>query len=317
MTKPSNKTKKVQRGLGRGLSTLLGDAEVRDLLQEHHISNKKNNTSKTKPSNTNSTTVKNIPIEWITSGPWQPRRNFDKMQLEELAKSLSKQGVIQPVLVRSTSGKENKYELIAGERRWRAAQIAKLYEIPAIVREFSEQEAAEIALVENIQRRDLTPIEEALAYQQLIQTFGYTQQTLSTVIGKSRPHIANLLRLLTLPEWVQSALEKGTVSVGQIRPIIGHVDIDKLAELIIKKNLTAREVEKLLKPKNKINKKFQMQNENIDVENRKLEEKIEQQIGLKANISWNSKTETGSIKLSVSSIEQFDSILERMGVQIR
>ena len=107
MTKSSNKTKKVQRGLGRGLSTLLGDAEVRDLLQEHHISNKKNNTSKTKPSNTNSTTVKNIPIEWITSGPWQPRRNFDKMQLEELAKSFSKQGVIQPVLVRSTSGKEN------------------------------------------------------------------------------------------------------------------------------------------------------------------------------------------------------------------
>ena len=317
MTKPSNKTKKVQRGLGRGLSTLLGDAEARDLLREHPISYEKNNITKTEPSNTNSTTVKNIPIEWITPGPWQPRRNFDKIQLEELANSFLKQGVIQPILVRPTSEKENKYELIAGERRWRAAQIAKIYEIPAIVREFSEQEAAEIALVENIQRRDLTPIEEALAYQQLIQTFGYTQQTLSTVIGKSRPHIANLLRLLTLPEWVQSALEKGTVSVGQIRPIIGHVDIDKLAELIIKQNLTAREVEKLLKPKNKINKKFQMQNENIDVENRKLEEKIEQQIGLKANISWNSKTETGSIKLSVSSIEQFDSILERMGVQIR
>ena len=317
MTKPLNKTKKVQRGLGRGLSTLLGDAEARDLLREHPISNKKNNITKTKPSNTNSTTVKNIPIEWITSGPWQPRRNFDKIQLEELANSLLKQGVIQPILVRPAPGKENKYELIAGERRWRAAQIAKIYEIPAMVREFSEQEAAEIALVENIQRRDLTPIEEALAYQQLIQTFGYTQQTLSTVIGKSRPHIANLLRLLTLPEWVQSALEKGTVSVGQIRPIIGHVDIEKLAELIIKQNLTAREVEKLLKPKNKINKISQMQDENIDVENRKLEEKIEQQIGLKANISWNSKTETGSIKLSVSSIEQFDSILERMGIQIR
>ena len=185
------------------------------------------------------------------------------------------------------------------------------------MREFSEQEAAEIALVENIQRRDLTPIEEALAYQQLIQTFGYTQQTLSTVIGKSRSHIANLQRLLTLPEWVQKALENGTVSVGQIRPIIGHEDIGKLAELIIKQNLTAREVEKLLKPKNKINKKSQIQNENSDVENRKLEEKIEQQIGLKANIYWNSKTETGSIKLSVSSVEQFDSILERMGIQTR
>ena len=317
MTKPSNKTTKVQRGLGRGLSTLLGDAEARDLLREDSISNKKNNISETKPSNTNYTTVKHIPIEWITSGPWQPRRNFDKMQLEELAKSLLKQGVIQPVLVRSTPGQENKYELIAGERRWRAAQIAKIYEIPAIVREFSEQEAAEIALVENIQRRDLTPIEEALAYQQLIQTFGYTQQTLSTVIGKSRSHIANLLRLLTLPEWVQKALENGTVSVGQIRPIIGHEDIDKLAELIIKQNLTAREVEKLLKPKNKINKKLKIQNESSDVENRKLEEKIEQQIGLKANIYWNPKTETGSIKLSVSSVEQFDSILERMGIQTR
>ena len=316
MTKSSKKTKKVARGLGRGLSTLLGDAEARDLLQEHPISNKTKNVSKSGPSNTKSNTVKNIPIEWITSGPWQPRRNFDTMQLEELQIPF-KTGVIQPVLVRSTPGQENKYELIAGERRWRAAQIAKIYEIPAIVREFSEQEAAEIALVENIQRRDLSSIEEALAYQQLIQTFGYTQQTLSTVIGKSRPHIANLLRLLTLPEWVQSALEKGTVSVGQIRPIIGHVDIDKLAELIIKQNLTAREVEKLLKPKNKINKKLQIQNENSDVENRRLEEKIEQQIGLKANIYWNSKTETGSIKLSVSSVEQFDSILERMGIQTR
>ena len=123
MTKPSNKTTKVQRGLGRGLSTLLGDAEARDLLREDSVSNKKNNISKTKPSNTNYTTVKHIPIEWITSGPWQPRRNFDKMQLEELANSLLKQGVIQPVLIRSTPGQENKYELIAGERRWRAAQV--------------------------------------------------------------------------------------------------------------------------------------------------------------------------------------------------
>ncbi len=317
MTRSSNKTKKVQRGLGRGLSTLLGDAEARDLLQEHPIYNKKNNLSNSEQSNTNLTTVKNIPIEWITSGSWQPRRNFDTIQLEELANSLLKQGVIQPILVRYIPGQENKYELIAGERRWRAAQIAKIYEIPAIVKEFSEQEAAEIALVENIQRRDLSSIEEALAYQQLIQTFGYTQQTLSTVIGKSRSHIANLLRLLTLPEWVQSALEKGTVSVGQIRPIIGHADIDKLAKLIIKQNLTAREVEKLLKPKNKISKKLQIENENTEVENRKLEEKIERQIGLKANISWNSKTETGSIKLSFSSIEQFDSILEKMGVQNR
>ena len=258
--------------------------------------------------------IEQVPIELIKPNPFQPRKYFDPTALNELSHSIKQHGLTQPILIRKI---DTHFELIVGERRLEACKLNHFSTVPAIVKNITDKESCEIALVENIQRRDLSSIEEALAYQQLIQTFGYTQQTLSTVIGKSRPHIANLLRLLTLPEWVQSALEKGTVSVGQIRPIIGHVDIDKLAELIIKQNLTAREVEKLLKPKNKINKKLQIQNKNSDVENRKLEEKIEQQIGLKANIFWNSKTETGSIKLSVSSIEQFDSILERMGIQIR
>jgi ParB family chromosome partitioning protein len=211
----------------------------------------------------------------------------------------------------------NKFQLIAGERRWRAAQIAKIYEIPAVIREFSEQEAAQIALVENIQRRDLSSIEEATAYSQLIQTYGYTQQELSELIGKSRSHIANLMRLLTLPDWIKSQIENGSVSVGQIRPIIGHADIDNLAKLIIKQSLTAREAEKLLKRNNKTSGRQTTEDAVSRFENKDLEEKIERQIGLKTEIKWNPKREAGAVRISVSSLEQFDALLEKLGVQTR
>jgi ParB family chromosome partitioning protein len=265
----------------------------------------------------NSSSVQHIPIEWINPGPWQPRRTFDNDSLKELAKSLVKQGVIQPILIRPTPNAVNKYQLIAGERRWRAAQIAKIYEIPAVIREFSEQEAAQIALVENIQRRDLSSIEEAAAYSQLIQTYGYTQQELSELIGKSRPHIANLMRLLTLPDWIQAQIENGSVSVGQIRPIIGHADIDNLAKLIIKQGLTAREAENLLKRNNKTSVRKTTEDAVSHLENKDLEEKIERQIGLKTEIKWNPKREAGAVRISVSSLEQFDALLEKLGVQTR
>ena len=321
MTKASKKTKKIQRGLGRGLSTLLGDAEARSSIEEIPALSPKfgdniTNMVGTKPLS-NSSSVQQIPIEWINPGPWQPRRTFDNDSLNELAKSLVIQGVIQPILIRPTPNAVNKYQLIAGERRWRAAQIAKIYEIPAVIRDFSEQEAAQIALIENIQRRDLSPIEEATAYQQLIQTYGYTQQELSHVIGKSRPHIANLMRLLTLSDWIQSQIDNGSVSVGQIRPIIGHADMDNLAKFIIKKGLTAREVENLLKRKNQTNGKPNIDDNVSRLENKDLEEKIERKIGLKAEINWNSKREAGVVKISVSSLEQFDALLEKLGVQTR
>jgi ParB family chromosome partitioning protein len=321
MTKAPKKTKKIQRGLGRGLSTLLGDAEARSSLEEIPASNPKfgdkftNIAGAKTPSNSSS--VQHIPIEWINPGPWQPRRTFDNDSLKELAKSLVKQGVIQPILIRPTPNAVNKYQLIAGERRWRAAQIAKIYEIPAVIREFSEQEAAQIALVENIQRRDLSSIEEATAYSQLIQTYGYTQQELSELIGKSRPHIANLMRLLTLPDWIQAQIENGSVSVGQIRPIIGHADIDNLAKLIIKQGLTAREAENLLKRNNKTSGRQTTEDAVSHLENKDLEEKIERQIGLKTEIKWNPKREAGAVRISVSSLEQFDALLEKLGVQTR
>ena len=321
MTKAPKKTKKIQRGLGRGLSTLLGDAEARSSLEEIPASSPKfgdkfTNMAGDKPLS-NSSSVQHIPIEWINPGPWQPRRTFDNDSLKELAKSLVKQGVIQPILIRPTPNAVNKYQLIAGERRWRAAQIAKIYEIPAVIREFSEQEAAQIALVENIQRRDLSSIEEATAYSQLIQTYGYTQHELSELIGKSRSHIANLMRLLTLPDWIQAQIENGSVSVGQIRPIIGQADIDNLAKLIIKQNLTAREAENLLKRNNKTSGRQTTEDAVSHLENKDLEEKIERQIGLKTEIKWNPKQEAGAVKISVSSLEQFDALLEKLGVQTR
>ncbi len=321
MTKTPKKTKKLQRGLGRGLSTLLGDAEARSSLEEIPASSPKfvdnvASMSGTK-SPSNASSVQQIPIEWINPGSWQPRRKFDTDSLKELADSLLNQGVIQPILVRPAPGAVNRYQLIAGERRWRAAQIAKIYEIPALIREFSEQEAAQIALVENIQRRDLSSIEEASAYQQLIKKYGYTQRELSNVIGKSRPHITNTMRLLTLPEWIQSQIDNGSVSVGQIRPIIGHADIDDLAKLIIKQGLTARETENLLKRKDKSGRKLSKENEVFRLQNKDLEEKIERQIGLKARVEWNSKREAGAVKISISSLEQFDVLLRKLGVQTR
>ncbi len=321
MKKAPKTGKKMQRGLGRGLSTLLGDREARTALDEFPIINKEeiisNKVSDDKSSETLTTSLKNLPIEWISPGSWQPRRKFDTKSLEELADSFLKQGIIQPVLVRLSPGTTNRYQLIAGERRWRAAQIAKIHEIPSIIRGFSDQEAGEIALVENIQRRDLSPVEEAMAYQQLIQKFGYTQQELSMVIGKSRPYLTNLLRLLTLPEWIQSEIEDGSVSVGQIRPIIGLEDIDNLAKLIIKQNLTAREVENLVNHQTKTSKNKRTFDSTKNVENKKLEEQLERILGLKVAISWSPIKERGSLKVTVSSLEQFDMLLEKMGIQTR
>ena len=321
MTQAPKKAKKIQRGLGRGLSTLIGDIEARSSLDEIPMEISGSDTAGEKfiegGASLYRSTVQQIPIEWINPGPWQPRRKFDSHSLRELADSILKQGIIQPILIRNSPGEKNRYQLIAGERRWRAAQIAKIYEIPAIIRDFSEQDAAEIALIENIQRADLSSIEEAIAYQQLIKTFGYTQQELSKVIGKSRPHIANLLRLLNLPDWVQAEIDNGNITVGQIRPVIGHPDIENLAKLIIEQNLTAREVENLIKKTKKSNSASKTRDHEKTFGNKQLEDQISIELGLKTEIIWNQKTEKGSIKLSVSTLDQFDMLLQKLGIQTR
>ena len=187
-----------------------------------------------------------IPIEWINVGPWQPRRRFDKAGLDELAASIRQNGIVQPILLRPHPEKSSRYQLVAGERRWRAAQLAKIHQVPAIIRDLSDAECYEIALIENIQRSDLSVIEEAQGYQKLLETNRYTQEQLSDIIGKSRSHIANLLRLLLLSPFVQNLLLDRKITMGQARPLIGHDQAEALAKMIVAKGLSARQVEALV-----------------------------------------------------------------------
>ena len=231
MTDTPKKTKENNR-LGRGLSSLLGEVPIAPAAGAS--ASPEGGAAPASPSQSPASgpvrgQVRQLPIEWINPGPWQPRRQFDKDALRELATSIQERGLIQPILVRENKQKPSQYELIAGERRWRAAQIAKMHEIPAIISDFTDQLAAELALIENIQRQDLSVIEEADGYQSLIDAHNYSQDALSQIIGKSRSHIANLLRLRQLPEAVKAMLAEGRLTMGQARPLIGHPQAAELA----------------------------------------------------------------------------------------
>ena len=233
--KPASATKSssTARGLGRGLSTLLGDSGIAATAGQAAPSDSRE--------------FQYIPVEWINVGPWQPRRLFDRAQLEELASSIREKGIVQPVLLRPTPDQAGRFQLVAGERRWRAAQIARLHEIPAVVRELTDAECYEIALIENIQRQDLSVIDEAQGYAKLLEINSYTQDQLANVIGKSRSHIANLLRLLGLPVTVQDLLRDGHLTMGQARPLVGHPQSEMLAQKIVSRGMSARQVEALTK----------------------------------------------------------------------
>lgn len=219
--------------LGRGLEALFGE-NVNDVLEDLQQDRSR---------------ASEIKLSEIHPNPYQPRLVFDQEKIEELAQSIKEHGVFTPILVRkAVSG----YQLIAGERRFRAAKLANLETIPAITLEFDDQQMMEISLIENIQREDLSVIEEAKAYQILIEKLGLTQEELSKKVGKSRPHITNLLRLLSLPESVQTLLLNQSLTMGQVRPLINHENqtkVEELAQLIVHKKLSARDVEKLMKPK--------------------------------------------------------------------
>ena len=212
------------KGLGRGLSSLLG--------QENP--NKTNGIEK----NINNSNYKLVPIELIEPGPWQPRKMFDKNSIHTLAESIKKQGIIQPVVLKTKKNNPNEYFLIAGERRWRAAQLANIHHIPAIIRDdVEENKIPELALVENIQRSELNAIEEAEGYLSLINKYKYTQEEVSKAVSKSRSHIANMIRILTLTDLAKNLLEENKLSIGQLRPLIGNKDCDEIIKIIIKKKL--------------------------------------------------------------------------------
>ena len=272
-----------KKGLGRGLSALFGDEQPKDKPE-------KNNQSNT------------ISISDLSRNPYQPRQYFSEEKLEELAKSIKKNGLIQPIAVRPNKSENGRYEIVAGERRWLAAQRAGLHEIPVTILDLSDVESLEVAIVENIQRDDLNPIEEARGYQRLNEEFKYDHESISKLMSKSRSHISNTLRLLTLPSDVISMLEEGTLTSGQARPLIGISNASSIAEEIVSKNYSARKVEYLTR-----NKKGKHKEKVVDTNILKTQERIEKILGLKVNI-LNKKNNSGKITIEYKDLEQFDLI---------
>ena len=273
-----------KRGLGRGLSALFGDQAPKEEFDKKKELNK-------------------ISISDLSRNPSQPRMSFNEDKLEELSNSIKKNGIIQPIAVRPKNSEIGKYEIVAGERRWLAAQRAGLHEIPVNILELSDVESLEVAIVENIQRDDLSPVEEARGYKRLSEEYNYDHEGISKLMSKSRSHISNTLRLLSLPTDVIAMLEEGTLTSGQARPLIGLPNASQIAEEIVAKNYSARKVEYLAKSK----KMSKLKKTNYDANILKTQERIEQILGLKISII-NKKNNSGKITIRYEDLEQFELI---------
>jgi ParB family transcriptional regulator, chromosome partitioning protein len=273
-----------KKGLGRGLSALFGDQST----VEKNINNKEFN---------------RVSISDLSRNPYQPRMKFNETKMEELSNSIKKNGVIQPIAVRAKKNEPGKYEIVAGERRWLAAQRAGLHDIPVNILDLSDVESLEVAIVENIQRDDLNCIEEARGYMRLSKEFNYDHENISKLMSKSRSHVSNTLRLLSLPKDVIAMLEEGTLSSGQARPLIGLANASGIAEEIVAKNYSARKVEYLVKGK----KPVKFNKIKYDPNILKAQELIEKKLGLKVNII-NKKNNSGKILIEYSDLEQFELI---------
>ena len=270
-----------KKGLGRGLSALFGDETSKTSIKNNEINK--------------------VAISDLVRNPYQPREIFNQVKLDELANSIKKNGIIQPIAVRPVKSEVGKYEIVAGERRWLAAQKAGLHDIPVTVLDLSDVESLEVAIVENIQRDDLNPIEEARGYKRLSVEFNYDHEHISKLMSKSRSHVSNTLRLLTLPEDIISMLEEGSLTSGQARPLIGLINASEIAEEIVAKNYSARKVEYLVKSKK--DNKFKPKNQDADI--LKVQAKIERILGLKVNIV-NKKNNSGKVTIEYKNLEQFD-----------
>ncbi len=285
-------------GLGRGLNALLGDI-AREMPVGAEASAGQG--------------VRMLPVGSLTPHPNQPRRHFDEAQLDELAASIAARGLIQPIVVRPLG---HGYQIVAGERRWRAAQRARLHEIPVVVRDFDDAQTLEIALVENIQREDLNAIEEAQAYQRLAQDFGHTQGELAGIVHKSRSHIANLLRLLELPDTVQAQVVQGALSMGHARALLGARDVEALAEQVVARGLSVRETEKLAReaktgsPSTERNRRDVPQ----DADSAALERQLADLLGVAVRVSHG--TNGGTLTLHYSTLDQLDMLCQRLTGEI-
>jgi ParB family transcriptional regulator, chromosome partitioning protein len=295
-------TKKPTRGLGRGLSALMAD--VADASQDEAASEGAAPARRADQM---------IPIERITPNPDQPRRQFTQDQLDDLAASIREKGVIQPLIVRQTD-RDGYYEIVAGERRWRAAQMAQLHQVPALVRSYSDTEALEIAIIENIQRADLNAVEEAAGYRELMDRFGHTQEKMAEALGKSRSHIANMLRLLTLPEDVQELLRKGALSAGHARALITAENPSALAAQVVARGLSVREVERLAKSPKTTNKKSNgSKTRDKDADTVALEGDLSAALGMKVTIDHKPGQEAGTMTIRYTTLEALDDLCRKLG----
>ncbi len=306
---PKKRLPEKPRGLGRGLAALMGDApspaaasaEPRGGLREY-------------------------PIEQLIANPYQPRKIFDAQALATLADSIKQRGVLQPLVIRRAAGKAGMYEIIAGERRWRAAQLAKLHSIPAVLREIDDRQALEIGIIENVQREDLNAIEEAAAYRRLRDEFAYSPEMIAEAVGKSRSHIANTLRLLQLPEDVVRMISDGEITAGQARPLIGHPDAAQIAQRIRQGQLSARQAENLVKlsragagnagagprPRSAAAPAAAAANKK-DADTLAFERNVTQALGLKVEVEADGQGgEAGRLVIHYQTLEQLDDLARRL-----
>jgi ParB family chromosome partitioning protein len=315
------KPKPPSKGLGRGLSALLGDDGEKRVFQQPGVSVAPAPAAPG-PSAAELEALRRetftLPIEFLRPGKFQPRRRFDEEALEQLAQSIREKGLLQPILVRQTG--KDVYEILAGERRWRAAQLAKLHVVPVVLRDFADRDALEIALIENLQRRDLSPIEEAQGYARLRDEFNASQQELAETLGKSRSHIANTLRLLDLPEKIRKLLDEGKLDAGHARALFAADDAQALADKVVAQGLSVRQVEKLVQAQRAVDapaasgrarSAAPVSGGGKSADVRALEKQLEQGLGLKVDIVQREGERT-QVTLFCDDYEQLDDVIARL-----
>ncbi len=289
-----------RQNLGRGLAALFGEeTQAADNAELDRI----------RP-------LKMVPIEFLRPGRFQPRHNFDPVQIQSLVDSVREKGILQPILVRRLPNEPNAYEIVAGERRWRAAQVAQLHEVPVTIRDLADREALEIALVENIQRENLNAMEEAEGYRRLLEEFQHTQEDLAKAVGKSRSHVANMMRLLSLPNAVRAMVEAGDLSAGHARALIGVDNAEAIARDVVKQGLNVRQTEKLIQAGRspaKPAKATPPPPPAKDTNTLALERDLSNLLGLKVSISF--RGGAGELTVHYQTLDQLDDVLRRLKKQ--
>jgi ParB family chromosome partitioning protein len=277
--------------LGRGLAALIGDVDEETAAVERARGQRR------------------VPVEFLRPNPRNPRQSYSEVELDELAASIRERGIIQPIVVRTLRGSADHYEIIAGERRWRAAQRAGMHDVPIVLFEASDREALELAIVENVQRTDLNPLEEAMGYQAL-EEFGHNQDDIARLIGKSRSHVANTLRLLKLPEAVKIYLREGKLSAGHARALLGQPDPEKMARVIVEQGLNVRAVEAIAQERAGAKPAKRRPRAEKDANTLALEKRLSDALGLAVSVEHRGKG--GELKIRYRSLDQLDEVVRRL-----